>query len=193
MTHPIAGGWAYNPSLDSLMQYDPEQAANSLAVAGDVAAGALTMTTDNTQLNQDICQVVQAQYQALGVNVQLETIDSAEYFAAVLDDEVSWGSTNWTPRADPDGTLRPLWYSTGFQNSTGYNNPEVDRLLDEAAGLYELEAAAEVYHEIERIIVEDAPYIFLTAPREFAAMQSTLGGFAFYPDLILRLKNLWLS
>jgi peptide/nickel transport system substrate-binding protein len=89
--------------------------------------------------------------------------------------------------------LRILWHSTGFQNSNGYNNPEVDRLLDQAAGIYDTAEAAELYHEAERIIVEDASYVFIQAPAEFAVVRNEVGGFVYYPDLVLRLRNMWLN
>jgi peptide/nickel transport system substrate-binding protein len=192
MTHPIAGGWAYDPQLDSLMQYDPAKAQELLASSG-LAGQTLTMTTDNTRINTDLVQLLQAQYQELGVNVQIETVDSADYFSLIKDDTIPWGPANWTPRADPDGLLRILWHSTGFQNSNGYNNPEVDRLLDQAAGIYDTAEAAELYHEAERIIVEDASYVFIQAPAEFAVVRNEVGGFVYYPDLVLRLRNMWLN
>ena len=192
MTHPIAGGWAYDPNLDSLMQFDLAKAQEHLASSG-VAGQTFTFTTDNTRLNTDLTQLLQAQYQELGINVEIETVDSADYFALIKDDTIPWGLANWTPRADPDGLLRILWHSTGFQNSNGYSNPEVDSLLDEAAGIYDTAQAAEIYHEVERIIVEDASYVFFQAPAEFAAVRNDVGGFVYYPDLVLRLRYMWLN
>jgi peptide/nickel transport system substrate-binding protein len=192
MTHPIAGGWAYDPNLDSLMQFDMAKAQEHLASSG-IAGQTLTFTTDNTRLNTDLTQLLQAQYQELGINVEIETVDSADYFALIKDDTIPWGLANWTPRADPDGLLRILWHSTGFQNSNGYSNPEVDSLLDEAAGIYDTAQAAEIYHEVERIIVEDASYVFFEAPAEFAAVRNDVGGFVYYPDLVLRLRYMWLN
>lgn len=192
MTHPIAGGWAYDPELDSLMQFDPAKAQELLASSG-MSGQTLTITTDNSRLSLDMMQLLQAQYQELGINLQIETVDSADHFALIKDDTIPYSPTNWTPRADPDGLLRILWHSTGFQNSIGYNNPEVDRLLDEAAGIYDTAAAATLYHQVERIIVEDASYVFIQAPAEFAAVRNEVGGFVFYPDLVLRLRHMWLN
>ena len=53
--------------------------------------------------------------------------------------------------------------------------------------------AAELYHEAERIIVEDASYVFIQAPAEFAVVRNEVGGFVYYPDLVLRLRNMWLN
>jgi peptide/nickel transport system substrate-binding protein len=192
MTHPIAGGWAYDPELDSLMQYDLTKAQELMESSG-AAGQAFPYTIDNTRLSTDMAQLLQAQYAELPFTMEIETVDSADHFALIKDDTIAWGPTNWTPRADPDGLLRILWHSTGFQNSNGYNNPEVDRLLDEAAGIYDTEKAAELYHEVERIIVEDASYVLFQAPAEFAAVRNDVGGFVYYPDLVLRLRYLWLN
>lgn len=192
MTHPIAGGWAYDPSLDNLMRFDLEKAREHLARAG-VAGQTFTLTASNSRLEQDLAQVLQAQYQELGINVQIETVDSAEAFQLVKEDKTNWTITNWRPRADPDGLLRILWHSQGFQNTTGFSNPEVDRLLDEAAATYDTQKAAELYHQIERIIVEDAHYVFIHASAVFAARRENVMGFVYYPDLIMRLRDLWLS
>jgi peptide/nickel transport system substrate-binding protein len=192
MTHPIAGGWAYDESLDALMQFDPAAAQEFLASSG-LAGAAATITSDNSRQNLDMVQLLQAQYAELPFTMEIETVDSADHFALIKDDTIPFSPTNWTPRADPDGLLRILWHSTGFQNSNGYNNPEVDRLLDEAAAIYDTAEAAELYHQVERIIVEDASYVFIQAPAEFAAVRSDVGGFVYYPDLVLRLSKMWLA
>jgi peptide/nickel transport system substrate-binding protein len=111
----------------------------------------------------------------------------------VKEDKTNWTNTDWTPRADPDGLLRILWHTDGFQNTTGYSNPDVDRLLDEAAGIYDTAKAADLYHQVERIIAEDASYVFMHAPTEYAAMRKEVGGFVYYPDLVTRLRYLWLT
>lgn len=192
MTHPIAGGWAYDPSLDSLMAFDLEAARQYLDRAG-AAGKTFTLTASSDRLLQDLAQILQAQYQELGITVEIETVDAAEYFTLIREDKINWVLRSFTPRADPDGLLRILWHSQGFQNVTGFSNPDVDRLLDEAAGTYDTEAAAELYHRVERTIVENADYVFIHAPAEFAARREEVMGFRFYPDLILRLRELWLQ
>jgi peptide/nickel transport system substrate-binding protein len=192
MTHPIAGGWAYDPSLDNLMTFDLDRAREHLEKSG-MAGQTFKLTASNDRLIQDFAQLLQAQYQELGITVEIETVDAAESFKLVKEDKTNWTITNWTPRADPDGLLRILWHSKGFQNTTGFSNPEVDRLLDEAAGTYDTKEAAELYHQVEQIIVENADHVFIHAPAEFAARREEVMGFQYYPDLILRLRELWLK
>lgn len=124
------------------------------------------------------------------MNVSLESVPAADSFARVKEGKTNWTSTNWAPRADPDGLLRILWHSQGFQNTTHFNDPDVDRLLDQAAGMFDTKQAAAIYTEVERKIVQEASYTFVVWPSEFAARRNNVQGFVYYPDLILRLRDL---
>lgn len=192
-THPIGSGWAYDPALDNqYYTYDPEKAKQHLAASG-ISNPSFTMTVSNTQQDQNLAQLLQAQYQKISIIVKIETVDASQAFAMVKADKINWTTTNWAPRADPDGLLRILWYSTGFQNTTGYKNPELDKLLDQAAQEYDTKQAAQLYHQAEKIIVDNADYVFLHWPSLFAAHSDKVRDFWYTPDLILRLRYLWLS
>ena len=86
-----------------------------------------------------------------------------------------------------------MWHSTGFQNSTHFSDPEVDRLLDQAAGLFDTKQAAAIYMQVERMVVQEGSYTFMIWPSEFAARRANVQGFVYYPDLILRLRDLSLT
>ncbi len=118
---------------------------------------------------------------------------AADSFTMVKEGKTNWTTTNWAPRADPDGLLRTLWHWKGFQNSTNFSDPEVDKLLDQASGMFDTKQAAAIYTEVERMVVQEASYTFLLWPSEFAARRSNVQGFIYYPDLILRLRDLSLA
>jgi peptide/nickel transport system substrate-binding protein len=192
-THPLGSGWAYDPGLDGQgYPFDPDKAKEALARSG-MAGQTLTFTNSNDRLTQNVAQVLQAGYQKIGLNVTLESVPAADSFARVKEGKTNWTTTNWAPRADPDGLLRILWHSKGFQNTTHFSNADVDRLLDQAAGLFDTARAAEIYHRVEQLVVEEASYTFCVWPSEFAARRSNVQGFVYYPDLILRLRDLSLS
>ncbi len=192
-THPLGGGWAYDPSLDSQgYMFDLNKAKAALTKAG-AAGKSFTFTASSDRQNQDLAQVLQVQYQKLGIMVQIESVNPADGFTLVKQGKTNWTATNWAPRADPDGLLRILWHSKGFQNTTGFNNPEVDKLLDQAAGIYDTKQAADIYHQVEKIIVADASYVFFEWPSEFAARRTEVRNFVYHPDLILRLRDLYIA
>jgi ABC-type transport system substrate-binding protein len=60
--------------------------------------------------------------------------------------------------AGPDPALLGVFVGTGgFQNSMSYSNPEVDALLDEAVKVPGHEDRAEIYSEIQQILLDDMP------------------------------------
>jgi peptide/nickel transport system substrate-binding protein len=189
-THPIGVGWAYDPSLDNQgYMFDLAQAKDHLAKSG-AAGQTFTYTASSSRQAQTIAQVLQAQYQKLGITITIETVNPADSFALVKSGKTNWTDTNFAPRADPDGLMRVLWYSKGFQNSTGFNDPEVDKLLDQAATIYDTKQAAPLYHQVEQKVVANGSHIFHLWGSEFAAHRTEVKNFVYYPDLILRLRDL---
>jgi oligopeptide transport system substrate-binding protein len=63
---------------------------------------------------------------------------------------------------EPDNFLYNLFHSRGPTNITSYHNPEVDRLLDRARAEQEYMKRVDLYREVERLIMEDAPIIPLS-------------------------------
>ena len=192
-THPLGSGWAYDPALDSQgFSLDLDKAKAALDKSG-VGNQALMFVNSNDRRQQDMAQVLQSTYAKIGLNVQLGSVAAADSFARVKDGTINWTLTNWAPRADPDGLLRILWYSTGFQNTTKFNVPQVDQLLDQAAGMFDTKQAAAIYRQVEQLVVQEASYTFTVWPSEFAARRSNVQNFVYYPDLILRFRDLSLS
>jgi peptide/nickel transport system substrate-binding protein len=193
-THPEGGGWWYNPELDRLgYRYDPERAKALLAEAGYASGFSHTMVVPDEQFWKELAQVVQAQLARLGVRVSLELVNPADSYRMVVEDKINWTPTRWAPRADPHGRLSILFHSKGFANTTGYVNPRVDELIDRAATIYDQKAAKALYKEVERMVMADAPYVYFVWPSEFAAMHQRVQGFVWVPDLILRLRDLWVA
>ena len=58
-------------------------------------------------------------------------------------------------------------------NHAYYNNPEVDRLLNESESELDEEARLEMLREVQRIISEDQPAIFLEHFKWFLPMSTT--------------------
>ena len=180
-THPIGVGWSYDPSLDNKgYPFDLAQAKDHLTKSG-AAGQTFTYTASSSRQAQTIAQVLQAQYQKLGITINIETVNPADSFALVKSGKTNWTDTNFAPRADPDGLLRVLWYSKGFQNSTGFNDPEVDKLLDQAAGMYDTKQAAPLYSQVEQKVVANASHIFHLWGSEFAAHRSEVKEFQLLP------------
>ena len=63
---------------------------------------------------------------------------------------------------DPDSlysSFHSKYIGSGMDNDARYNNPEVDKLFDEAKTIIDIEEAKPKYKEIAKILNEDAPMV----------------------------------
>ena len=60
---------------------------------------------------------------------------------------------------DPDNVLSPLLHSTSPTNHTFYRNPLVDQLLEQARKEFDEAQRIALYREVERLVMDDAPWI----------------------------------
>ena len=75
-------------------------------------------------------------------------------------------------------------------NRSNYNNPEVDQLLVQARQLTDRSKRAELYRKAQRLIVEDAPWLFVDHEVQVVATRANLKGFSLHPSgFDLRVEN----
>jgi peptide/nickel transport system substrate-binding protein len=91
-----------------------------------------------------------------------------------------WGSDF----PDAAGNLIPLFLSTSLppqNNHYYYNNPEVDRLLNDSEKELDQEKRLEMLKEAQRLISADQPGIFLEHFKWFLPMSTSLAGYTLAP------------
>lgn len=66
----------------------------------------------------------------------------------------------WTAGLDPNGQSN-VWKKGSPQNSVGYDNPAVEQLFAEGAQACSMDQRRPYYQQIQNILAQDAPYIFL--------------------------------
>ena len=148
----------YDPEATPL-PYDPEQAKALIESAGATGAEIEFLTT---QIDDPATVLVQDQLKAIGLNVTINQVDVGGWWDSVVGANYGAAVTWWYNEVpDPDPAVR--WALCGeCGNSsffTFYDNPEIDRLTEEA--LHETDPAGreELYHEIQRIALEDVAQI----------------------------------
>lgn len=192
-TNSIGIGWAYDPGATSqAYPYDLDLAKKKVSEAGAKGMSIRYANSSETDY-QLITQLLQEGYAKTGLELDVETVPGSDYYNLVVEDKLNWSLTAWTPRADPDGLLRTLFYSSGGQNTTGYKNPVVDRLLDEAAVIPDQKKAKKLYGEVNQLIAKDAPYVWIIWPNSITVTRENVQGFRAYPDEVYRLRDLWMS
>jgi peptide/nickel transport system substrate-binding protein len=189
---PVGSGWASDSNRTPMFGYDLDKAKGMITAAG--ASGAKVDWANSTKTDyQSIAQLVEQDLSAIGLALVSRSVPQTSWYDDVLADKVHFTVLNFTPRADVDGLLRLLLHSKGGQNATGYSNPEIDKMLDEAATIMDPEEAKPHYEKITKIIEEDAPYSWIVYPNYLFPRSAKVGGMQIYPDGITRIKELWLN
>ena len=71
-----------------------------------------------------------------------------------------FGGLSWSADyPDPENFLDGLFYSKSSNNNTKYSNLEVDALLEQARVEQDQALRFNMYHRIEQMIMDDAPWV----------------------------------
>ncbi|ASP21109.1 heme-binding protein A [Antarctobacter heliothermus] len=195
---PPAFAWAYNEDLEPY-PYDPEKARELLAEAG-VEGAELTfyVTEGGSGMLDPIAMgtAIQADLEAVGFDVKIETYEWNTFLGNVnpgLEGKADMAEMAWMTN-DPD-TLPFLalrteaWPDKGGFNSGYYSNPKVDELLEAARVATDQDERARLYKEMQVIVQEDAPWVFVANWKQNAVTSDKVEGFSLQPSFFLLLDD----
>jgi peptide/nickel transport system substrate-binding protein len=81
------------------------------------------------------------------------------------------------------------WPDKGGFNSGYYSNPKVDELLEAARSSTNQAERARLYKEMQTIVQEDAPWVFVANWKQNAVTSSNVQNFSLQPSFLLLLKD----
>lgn len=195
---PPAFAWAYNESLEPY-PYNPEKARALLAEAGAEGAELTFFVTEGGSGMLDpiaMGTAIQADLAAVGLDVKIETYEWNTFLGEVnpgLEGKADMAEMAWMTN-DPD-TLPYLalrtdaWPDKGGFNSGYYSNPEVDALLEEARTSTNQGHRAELYKQMQVLVQEDAPWVFIANWKQNAVTSDRVAGFSLEPSFLLQLSG----
>ncbi|MFA5551813.1 MAG: ABC transporter substrate-binding protein [Trueperaceae bacterium] len=188
---PASSGWATNYAPYS---QDLEQAAALLAEAG-YADGFTMEIMPTTQYEESvrIAQMLQAQLAPLNITTTIRTLEWAEWLQEQGDGNYDTFVCSWNGNIDPDDFFYAQQKTGEVFNFTGYSNATVDELLAEGRQTAEADERREVYARINRIVVDEAPYIYLYNPLEINAYRTDVMGYQARPDQAIQFTETWLD
>ena len=86
------------------------------------------------------------------------------------------GATAFTFRPDPDGYVYQ-YYKTGGDTNTGYSNPKMDELLDQARTTIDQAKRKDLYMQIQKIAEEDVVWMYWYVKNNIEAVTDKVGGY----------------
>jgi peptide/nickel transport system substrate-binding protein len=184
--------WAYDESVQVYKQ-DYDQAKKKLQEGGKPDGFSFTMLVTNSPDAIQLAEAYKAQLAEAKITANLELLE----FGTLLDRSNNGNfeglSLGWSGRPDPDGNIYGYFHSQGGNNRNGYNNPEVDKLLDQARAVADPAERTKIYAQATKIIAEDAPMIFIRFPAEVKVWLPAVQGFVHIPDGMMRLTSVSLK
>lgn len=112
-----------------------------------------------------ISQMLQHYLQKAGLKVTVRELEWSALKAATLKGKFDMAYFTWhADYPEPENFLYPLFYSGNAGaggNRTFYSNRHVDSMLIEAGRTIDDKKRFALYQKIERIIIDDAPWLFL--------------------------------
>ncbi len=138
-------------------------------------------------------QVLQAQLSQIGINADIRTLEWGTWLEEEGSGNYDMYLCGWLGNIDPDDFYYAQHHTDQIFNFTGYSNPELDELLD--AGRVETDEATrkDIYNQVQQIIIDEAPYVYLYNPAVVNAWQPHVRGYHALPSAAIRFKNAWLD
>lgn len=179
-------------SAQTPYEYNPTLARQMLEGAGFDFSQRYVIHHPTGRYPQDalIAAAVQQNLQAIGVQTELVTMEWTTYLdfvrRPVEENEVQIGLLGWgVATMDADYALVEMFYSgqwapRGF-NLGFYHNPGVDAALDAGRNTADIDARLAAYAEAQRLIWDDAPWIFLHSELQLTGLRSNIEGFVVHP------------
>jgi peptide/nickel transport system substrate-binding protein len=185
--------WAWNESVLPKYPYDVNKAKALLSEAGYTAGpdGILTkggnklslkLSTTDAALRKSVGQVIQAQLKTIGVDIQLDFLPGRGLFennGPLRTRKYDLGLYTWLSQMNPDRedylhsrNVPSEKNNAAGNNYMGYSNPKADELISKGASIIDEKDRAPIYHELQKIVMEDLPFIPLFQ-RVVVAVQRT--------------------
>ena len=168
--------------------YDPDKARKMLTAAGFDGGGFSLKFIYETGYywKRPLGEQFQSNMKDLGITVSIQELSPSTWVGTLSNKATAneaYGVVWWPSLATPFDFLWTL-FATSAQGSAGYNftyysNPQFDSVLNKATAEPDEAKRMQLYAQAQRIVVEDAPYIFLSDVNYLLPVSPKLQGFEF--------------
>ncbi|MCC9076075.1 ABC transporter substrate-binding protein [Litorilinea aerophila] len=184
----------YDPELEPY-PYDPDKARQLLAEAGYGDGFELTLVSPNGRYLNDrlASEAIAGMWSEVGVQTTVQVMDWSPFVEGVL------GKTHDAFFFSQVGVLLDATVSINFHSGRkgaawqGYDNPEVNQIIDEAPKEMDAEKRNEMYKRLGRIIYEECPWVFLWNQQGLFGIRNEVQGWEPHQDGIIRLGDIHLA
>jgi len=182
--------------------YDPQKAKKLLAAAGYPNGFKATLWTPQGRyfMDKETAVAVQAQLREVGVDVDVRVIDWATYLSLLrkpLEESrtemylLGWESGTGDIAYILDLVFDSAAWPPESWNTMFYKDTAVDVLIDAGKVTTDLKDRHEIYKGLQKLVVDDAPWIFLYVYQMVTGMRSNVHGLRLLPTEVFTIKKVW--
>ena len=179
-----------NPSLQPY-PYDPGKAIALLKAAGfedhdhdgildrDGQPLSFEILTNQNKEREMSAVLVQRRLKEIGIDVKIRVVEWATFISRFIKTgDFNVVLLGWGLGLEPDQFN--IWHSSqqapGQFNFIGYNNPTVDKLLEDGRTELDPDKRMKIYHAFAKILLEDSPVVYLFAGYGLPAIHKRVKG-----------------
>ena len=163
--------------------YDPAAARRLLGEAGYPDGFDLEIWQRDSPEGNRVVEAVQGYLLEIGIRVRIVKREWSAFKEAVSAGRVDAFFLDWYgDYPDAENFLYPLFHSSnagGGGNRSFFNDALVDSLVERSQSTLDDGACAGLYAEVDRIVFESAPWIFLYFPISFVIVSPDVQGYTF--------------
>ena len=183
----------YEAALAEKVTQDVEKAKELLAEAGYEDGFSMTiLVPSNDPIHETVAELLAGQLAEADIRATVRTVSWETWMSQVYEKRdfqstlVSFGAAVCSAEA----VLEP-WSSDSPGNFSGYEDPQYDSLLDQAAAATEEAEQISLYQQGARRLVENGAGVFVQDLPDFVAVRTYVDGYQFYPLQALNLAGLY--
>ena len=162
---------------DQQYEQDIEKAKQLLKEAGYENGFDPELVCNESQGRTTMAEMLANAWNAIGVKTELRTLEFSALVDLVYSGETQAFLLGFLPGGN-DGEFYRTLFQTGGENAAwiNYSNPEVDELFDLASKEMDSEKRNEYYAELQTILRDEMPWLWIRFTDNVFGMQKTLTG-----------------
>jgi peptide/nickel transport system substrate-binding protein len=177
---------------------DVERAKELMAEAGHADGFSTTITSwSQYSFLSNAAVVLQEQLRQIGIEAELNLVENATMFEQVYDPatrDYEIAVTGDSAYVDPNTLILQNFKTDESNNFVNYSNPKVDELIEQGIASTDQEERAGIYQEMQKILLEDLPWVNLFVADQYEAMKEYVQGYVHIPNgSNISFRTTWLS
>jgi peptide/nickel transport system substrate-binding protein len=126
--------------------------------------------------------VLQEQLRQIGIEAELNLVENATMIDQVyVNKTFDIVVTGESAYVDPNTLILPAFHTGESGNFVGYSNPDADKLIEQGIAVADQAERAKIYQDLQKILLEDLPWINLFIANQFEAMKTDVKGYVHIP------------